>query len=378
MAGKYLIACDKFKGSLSSAEANAALAAGIHSVEPDAAIKCLSVSDGGQGFVEALQQIYELDIQNVLCLDARGKSRMGRLAWDLDSDTVYIESADAIGLPWLSPAERDPWLAHSEGLGWLIKFAIELEPAQIVIGLGGSATSDGGLGCLKALGFEPLDHQGIPLPGRGASLEVVAKVITPRAQATLPTLTLICDVDNPPTGPRGGVRVYTPQKGADPETAARLEIGMDNWLQVLEKQTGKVLQTLVGGGAAGCLSSGLHALLDAQLVSGSVWILDQLDFDSSLSTADIVISGEGAFDQSSLEGKLTGEILSRAHSQNKPAVIVSGQTPPAEIKTDPRTQNLSVYSLSERQSGTAQSAELSERTLFTIGVEIATSRQKQA
>ncbi len=370
MTSQYLIACDKFKGTLSSHEANQALAAGIREIQPDAQIQTLNVSDGGQGFLDAVQQVYELSIHNVLCLDARGKARMGRLGWDLDTDKIYIESADAIGLPWLSPQDRDPWLAHSEGLGYLIKFALELDPEEIIIGLGGSATCDGGLGCLKTLGYEPFGHDGIALPGRGASLAHVAKIIE---GVKMPALTLVCDVNNPPIGPRSGVKVYSPQKGATPETVEQLEAGMQNWLQVLETRSGKQLADLVHGGAAGGLALGLHAVFDAKLVSGASWMLETLGFDTRLAAADYMITGEGAVDQSSFEGKITGEILKRSAQMGKPSRLISGQATAEGLKLPNQTH---VFSFAERWPQAQFSGELSERALFELGKESALFWQK--
>lgn len=320
---RFLLACDKFKGSLTSAEVNQALAQGLR--ECGAEVRCLAVSDGGQGFLQAVAQVERLELHEIPCHDALGRLRSGRIGWKTGERQAYLESADAIGLPWLTPEERNPWLASSEGLGELMESAQKSGAKQLWIGLGGSATCDGGIGCLGALGWSFQDAQGRALPAVPASLAQVRALIPP-AKPFDPALKLICDVENPPLGAQGGVQVYSPQKGADAETMARLEAGMGHWLSVMESWTGRHdLASLRHGGAAGCLGLGLSQLLDGTLLAGADWMLDMLDFASALNWADCVITGEGAFDASSLQGKIPGLILQRSIAAGKRVHLVSGQ-----------------------------------------------------
>lgn len=359
---RFLIACDKFKGTLDAASVNQALAAGIQTVASAAEIRSLSVADGGQGFLQAVAQRRKLELRERACHDALGRPRPGRIGWNAAQKAAYIESADAIGLPWLTPAERNPWRAQSAGLGELISAACALRPTRIYVGLGGSATCDGGIGCLGALGWRFADEQGLLLPARPAALAHVSALIPPAAP-TEAALTLICDVENPPLGPRGGVRVYSPQKGADAAMVAKLEAGMSNWVRVFESWSGRRdLAGLKHGGAAGCLGLALSQALGGELRSGADWLLGELGFAAALAWADVVVTGEGAFDASSRQGKITGMILERARTAGKASVIVSGQCVAAEGPT---------YSLQARNSHAQDSPELSLELLRAIGAEIA-------
>ncbi|PKL77269.1 MAG: glycerate kinase [Candidatus Melainabacteria bacterium HGW-Melainabacteria-1] len=360
---RYLIACDKFKGSLDSLSAGQALAEGIREANTRARLLILSVADGGQGFLQALSRCYEqFELRQTNCRDPLGRQREGHYGWDPISGTAFIESAEAIGLPWLQPHERNPWHAHSAGLGDLMLATLRHMPERLYIGLGGSASCDGGLGCLEALGFELRDAHGRQLAGVPESLARIHSLKAPAR--TFPPIVAVCDVANPPHGARGGVRVYSPQKGADPALVERLEVGMNHWRRVLEDFAGESLTDLAGGGAAGCLGLALRAALGAQLVPGADWMLDQLAFDQALDWADMVLTGEGAVDPSSLEGKITGQILARAQLAGKPAWIVSGQS------VSISGLSAESYALNDLDDRAAESPELSLELLRLIGQQI--------
>ncbi|HEY9841704.1 MAG TPA: glycerate kinase [Candidatus Obscuribacterales bacterium] len=378
-ARRFLIACDKFKGTLDSGAVNQALARGILAACPRAEIETLTVSDGGQGFLQAIGQNRELELIEVPCRDALGRPRQGPIGWDPESEEAFVESALAIGLPWLAPQERNPWLAHSAGLGDLILAARELRPKSLYIGLGGSACCDGGLGCLEVLGWRFYDQQSCLLPGLPESLSRIWRIEAPKRiwETNKPSgPTLICDVNNPPLGEAGGVRVYSPQKGADPEMVEKLEAGMQNWLKAIDWFRAPKLHPDPAwlmkpmGGAAGCLGLGLNGLLQAPLVPGADWILRQLAFPRKLDWADVVITGEGAFDRSSLQGKITGRILSWALRAGRPAVLISGQDvadlPAAEI--GPTTR---IFSLQALAPSAGHSPERSLQLLEQIGTDLA-------
>lgn len=359
---RILIACDKFKGTLDSQTVNQALAEGIRQQLPEAELRCLSVADGGQGFLQALAQVLALEYHQVPCQDVLGRQRQAWIGCSADKARCWIESAEALGLPWILPAERNPWLAHSEGLGQLILAATELQAQQLVIGLGGSASCDGALGCLSRLGFELFDDKGKPLPARPESLSKICRLKP--SPKRLPPLLLVADVKNPPLGPEGGVQVYSPQKGADPKMVQALEQGMTNWLRVLEDFCGRELATLAGGGAAGCIGLGLAGALGAHLVSGAEYLLEQLHFAEALDWADYLVTGEGALDLSSFSGKITGRLIELAQQAGKGLLLVSGA----------RSDILApgpLYSLAELDSRAGDSAQLSRRLLIQLGQQLA-------
>lgn len=363
MISRVLLACDKFKGSLSSAEVHEALSAGIRSQRPQAEIVSLPVADGGQGFISVLQAALDLKLHTVSCRDPLGRPRQALIAHSPETQSVYLESSEATGLHLLAPSERNPLHCNTEGLGDLLLAALAFEPQQIYIGLGSSATCDGALGCLSALGWRFENAEGTRLPPSPTSLARVSQIHRP--DMPFPArIVLISDVQNPPLGPRGGVRVYSPQKGASPEQVTRLEEGMSNWVQVWERVTQQPWADFPGGGAAGGLGLGLAAALDAALLAGAPWLLQQLQFTDKLQQAEIVITGEGAFDASSNEGKLTGEVLNLAQQHHTRAVLVCGviETPP---------QDLASYALVDDAPRAAESPELSQRALFKIGAQIA-------
>lgn len=357
----YLIACDKFKGTLDSARVNSALAEGIRAENPAAKIRSLTVADGGQGFLQAVAQARRITLIEVPCRDARGRGIRAMIGKAVDTGAVFIESAQAIGLPLIETACRDPWLASSAGLGDLLLAASALNPACLYLGLGGSASCDGGLGCLDVLGWKFYDSAGAALPAQPCSLERIAGIEPP--PQGLGKLRLICDVANGPIGARGGVRVYSPQKGADQDTVERLEAGMRNWVRVIENFLGRELADLPGGGAAGCLGLGL-LLAGAELIPGAAWLLELLGFETALSEADCVITGEGAFDASSLEGKVPGRILTAALAAGKRTILVTGQRAEVEVRAD-------TWALADFEPAAVGSAELSLRLLGQIGQKIA-------
>lgn len=326
MIHNILIACDKFKGSLSSSEVNHTLKEAFLQKMPHLSLQTLSVADGGEGLISALQQELPLKIISVTCRDPLGRFRSAQLAQNTRTGAIYIESSDATGLHLLSPQEYHPLLTDTAGVGDLILAACKLNASHIYLGLGSSATVDGGIGCMSALGYRFLDAQGQDLPGKAIDLGQVVCILRP--EQNLPPISLISDVVNPVVGIRGGVRVYSPQKGASEEMVDVLEVSMTHWLQVLENNRLNPdpagLAALPGGGAAGGLGLALLALTGAAFEPGSAWILKQLNFYQKMSAVDLVITGEGRFDDTSLEGKITGEILHQARQLQCPVILICG------------------------------------------------------
>lgn len=364
---RILIACDKFKGSLSSAQVNQALRHGIQTLLPQAQIQSLQVADGGQGLIRACQQHTHFEIQPVTCRDPLGRPVQAELAWDPTNKLCLIESAQAIGIHHLKPSQYDIWQSNSAGLGDLIQAALDLQAAKIMIGLGGSATCDGGLGMLDVLGYVFYDQYNQRLKPVPTSLKQIYSVFQPKHK--LPPIEVICDVLNPPIGLHGGVRVYSPQKGADLRDIEELELGMQHYVSVLDPGQTQNLGELVSGGAAGCLGLALHALLGARLLSGSNWILEILGFKKRLDSCDYVITGEGCVDLSSWDGKITGQIVQHSLAAGKTVFMISGQ----KASLPDEMANVLVFELIEYDPFVADSTERSQAVLRQIGQHIAQS-----
>ena len=245
-----------------------------------------------------------------------------------DGTTAVVEMAVASGLPLLSPEERNPLETFTYGTGQLIADALNKGCRKFLIGIGGSATNDAGMGMLQALGYRFTDAQGNVLCGCGESLEKVASIDASSASPALKESEFIvaCDVDSPLYGPKGAAYVFAPQKGADTETVERLDNGLKHFSEVVAKSKGAIedyAQT-PGAGAAGGLGFGLMAFLNARLVSGINMVLDAIGFDAIVKGADLIITGEGKVDTQTLTGKTPYGVLQRAKLQGIPVVAIGG------------------------------------------------------
>lgn len=334
---KILIASDKFKGSLSSQQVNQALAELLLAQLPTAEVQTLPIADGGEGLLASLQQPLNLELFSLRCADPLGREHLAKWGWQASHQTAWIESAEANGLQWLSPAERNPWLTHTAGVGQLLLAAQQAGAQQIWLGLGSSSTIDGGIGCLGALGFRFLDAHGQLLPALPTSLGQVAEVHAP--EQTWPPLRLLADVEHVLCGSQGGVMAFGPQKGGSPTQLQQLEQSLTHWVHVLEAHTGKALHKLKGGGAAGGLGLGLVALLDAELLAGSEWLLQALQLPARLQQVDLLITGEGRFDATSWQGKICGQLIRAAQQAGKPVMVVCGQLAPDTPLRDPAAKS---------------------------------------
>ncbi len=352
---RLLIACDKFKGSLTSTEVNRYLSQAIQSRFPDLNCQRLDLSDGGDGMLAALGSIHRLELRSTQVRDPLGRSCLAQIGMDQTRpghSRAFLAAHQANGLQYLSQSERNPLQTSSAGVGDLLLAAYQQSVSEIYLGLGGSATSDGGVGALQALGFVFKDAAGQSLDCEEAparKLMQIKSIQGPSESFAIP-LTLLTDVSNPALGPRGAARVYAPQKGASPTQVEFLETGLQNWLRLLEAHSGRKLKNIVGGGAAGALALGLHVLLDAKITSGAAWFLKQAQAEKRLQEVDWLITGEGRFDASSLEGKITGQVLEMAKSASVKSLLLTGQLT-ADIGsvadyqfTLPASQNLSAES----------------------------------
>lgn len=322
---RVLIASDSFKGSLSSLKVGEAVSEGVKRVLPDAEIKIIPIADGGEGTVDALVTAGEGQYLYRTVTSPLGEKIEAVLGM-LPDRTAVIEMAAASGLPLVPPDKRNPLVTSTRGTGELIKYALDEGAGRIVIGIGGSATNDGGAGMAEALGVKFLDSLGQELPPGGASLLNLAVIDTAGLDARLKDaeITVICDVDNPLCGERGASAVYGPQKGADQEMVSLLEKSLARYAQLIEEQLKISILEIPGAGAAGGLGGGLLAFTRAELKSGVEAVLQAIRFDEILTGFDIVITGEGRIDAQSAYGKVPKGVGSRAQKQGKPVIAIVG------------------------------------------------------
>lgn len=326
---KILIAVDSFKGSLSSQQAGEAITEGIHKVFPEAMTYILPMADGGEGTVEALVQAMQGEILRTKTTSPLGDIIEGFLG-QLPDGMVVLEMAAASGLPLVPQEKRNPLVTSTKGTGELILKAMDLGARDIILGIGGSATNDGGAGMAQALGVKLLDTEGRELNPGGGELGRLANIdlvqVDPRLKNT--KITVMCDVDNPLCGARGASAVFGPQKGATPEMVQILDRNLEHYAQIIKEQLGLDLKDIPGSGAAGGLGIGLLAFTNAELKTGVETILDTVKFDQMLEESDFVITGEGRIDSQSLYGKVPMGVAKRAVKQAKPVLAIVGSIGP--------------------------------------------------
>ncbi len=322
---RFLFACDSFKGTLSSARSAELLAEEARAFFPDVDVSSLEVADGGEGTVDAIVASLGGDVVEVEVADPLGRPAIATYGL-LPDNRAVIEMAAASGLPMLSLAERNPLLTSTYGTGQLVADALGRGVRDISLAIGGSATNDCGMGCMRALGVRFLDEAGAELAGAGSDLARVASIdlsgLDPRVAAT--TFHVMCDVDNPLVGPRGATYTFGPQKGATPQMADELEAGMRNMAQVIEKTFGVAVADAPGMGAAGGLGAAARVFLGAQVVGGVDWVLDLVGFDQALVGCDVCVTGEGHADSQSAHGKVVSGVAARCRRAGVPCVAIVG------------------------------------------------------
>ncbi len=325
---KIVLAPDSYKGSLSAAEVCHILTEEIHGVNGEIEVVSMPLSDGGEGLLDCLGQALGGEIFPCQVQDPIGRSVTARYIMTPEG-TAIIEMAAASGLPLLAPEELNPMLTSSYGTGELILDALKRGCRQIIMGIGGSATIDGGMGMASALGLRFVDGQGNRLKGCGADLMRVAGIegSLPKALSEVP-ITIACDVDNPLCGPRGAAAVFGPQKGADPEMIDHLDRGLAHFSQMIEGLVQGEGQSIKGMGAAGGISLPLYALEGAVLRGGLDIILDVLDFDGCIAGSQYIITGEGRTDAQSAMGKVVSGVAKRGKAQGIPVIALSGAVEP--------------------------------------------------
>ena len=321
---KYVLIPDSFKGTLSSADICRIASEEILRLEPEAEICAIPVADGGEGTVDAFLAAVGGTRAEVPCTGPCGQEIRGFYGL-LPDGTAVVEMAAAAGLP-LAGACRDPERTTTYGVGQLMAHALSRGAKRLVLGLGGSATNDGGCGAAAALGAEFLDAEGRPFVPTGGTLTQIAHIRMEGLRETLAgtEVTVMCDIDNPLCGPAGAAAVFGPQKGADAAMVARMDAGLRHLAEMLEKDVGMEVLTLAGGGSAGGFGAGAAAFFGGQLRMGIDVVLDLTDFDRKCRGASLVITGEGHLDSQSLRGKTVVGVARRARALGVPAAALVG------------------------------------------------------
>ena len=300
-----LIAPDSFKDSLSAKAVAGHIVSGIKNVLPDANITQIPLSDGGEGLLEALVrpldgQFIKVEVKDPLMRNI--EAQYGILG---DGNTAVIEMATASGLELLKANERNPMITSTYGTGQLIKDALNRGCTKIIIGLGGSATNDGGMGMVKALGGKFLKQLGESIGEGGGPLKDLQRIDLGEMDKRLSYCEVIsaCDVSNPLTGPQGASMVFGVQKGGNPEDLKELDKNLLHYASVIKSDLGKDIKTVEGTGAAGGTGMGLLSFLDAELKPGIELIIDELQLEKHIIDADVIVTGEGQIDRQTLYGK---------------------------------------------------------------------------
>jgi glycerate kinase len=323
---RVVLAPDKFKGSLSAPEAARAMARGVAAVAPQAELDLAPMADGGEGTVDALVAatggtFREAEVSGPL--GAQIRARFGMLG---DGCTAVIEMAAASGLVLIPTGQRDPWRASTRGTGMLLLAAIEAGASRVIIGIGGSATNDGGAGLGQALGYRLTDATGHDLEPGGGALARLHRIDNEGRDARLgdTVISVACDVANVLCGPQGASAVYGAQKGAKPAMIAELDQNLEHFARVVARDLGHFIRDLPGAGAAGGLGGGLVAFAGGRLEPGVGLVMDAINLARRLRGADLCLTGEGAIDASSAFGKTAVGVARLARSLGCPTLALAG------------------------------------------------------
>ena len=331
---KIIIAPDSYKGCLRSSEICDIIEKAYLRVFPEAQIIKLPLADGGEGTTEALVKSLDGEYTSIQATDPLGRIVSARYGLADGGRLAVMEMAETAGIELVGDDELNPMLATTRGVGEMIKDAVDRGVEKIIIGIGGSATVDGGIGMATALGYQLLNRSGEPVPSGGRGLAEIAEIIPPSPEQMKKfaniAIMVATDVNNPLAGPNGAAEVYGPQKGATSDMIPVLDSGlrrlMDLWLNygMLDSETS-------GDGAAGGLGAGLRAFCGAELLSGADLVCDTVGLDKHLEDASLLITGEGRTDLQTLSGKLCSVVASRAKKAGVPSLLISGAL---EIRED--------------------------------------------
>jgi glycerate kinase len=320
---RVLIAPDKFKGTLTAYQAAEAIRRGWSRARPEDLLELLPMSDGGDGFGEVIGNLLRADVQRVRTVDAAGRPCTARWWWQPKTKTAIIESAAVIGLALVPPEEVHPFELNTFGLGALLENVAARKPRRCLLGIGGSATNDGGFGVARALGWRFLDRTGQCLQ-QWTELDRLSSLEPPRSRLRLGELLVAVDVRNPLLGPRGASRVYGPQKGLRSKDLPLAERCLKRLAKVVHDELGRDLVRIPGAGAAGGLGFGLATFLGARLIPGFDLFAKLSHLDKRLRSRDLVVTGEGAIDRSTRMGKGVSQIAEHCRSIHTPCVALGG------------------------------------------------------
>lgn len=334
---RVLLAPDSFKEAASAEVIAQAMACGIMRGDPQAECRLLPLSDGGEGLTHSLVHATGGTLHDVETVDAVGRpiiAQFGFLGNKHTSRTAVVELASASGLEQVSPADRDPMAASTFGTGLLIHAAIDAGADRIVLGLGGSATTDGGTGLAHAFGFRFLDAHDCDIPLGGGALVDLARIDDSKVSDSIKNVPIVlaCDVTNPLTGPEGAAHVFAPQKGATATQVELLDQGLANLARAIMQYNGRDIEHAPGAGAAGGTGGGMLGLLNATVKPGIELVLNLAHGREACAWADVVITGEGSIDSQTPYGKVPSGIAKLAQSQGKPTIAIGGT-----VTRDPHT-----------------------------------------
>ncbi|CAB1211423.1 glycerate kinase [Serratia liquefaciens] len=323
---KVVIAPDSFKESLSALEVAEAIERGFRQIFPQVQYVKLPMADGGEGTVDSMVAATGGEIVTVAVTGPLGQPVQAFYGLLGEGETAVIEMAAASGLHLAPKAQRDPRMTTSYGTGELIQAALDRGVKTIILGIGGSATNDGGAGMMQALGARLLDENRQALPPGGAALAQLAYIdlsgVDPRLQQV--SITAACDVDNPLCGANGASAVFGPQKGATPEMVTQLDAALRHYGTLLEQATGREVINAPGAGAAGGMGAALLGMLNARLRPGIEIVIETLQLEEALRDADLVITGEGRLDSQSIHGKTPIGVARVAKRFGLPVIGIAG------------------------------------------------------
>ena len=319
---RVLIIPDKFKGSLKALQAAQAIERELKACRPGIRTTLLPLSDGGDGFVETMTLARQGSIHTVSGSDVLGRRCLGRYGL-LGDGTAIVDIAELSGLRRVPPGQRNPETTTNLGTGRLLARLVQAGARRILIGLGGSATTDGGIGLIAPLGFQFLDRRGNPLPPIGASLPLIDRIVPPEKSIRTEFI-VATDVNNPLYGPRGASAQFGPQKGATPAQVRRQDAALRHFAEVVRRSLGHSSHTRPGAGAAGGCGYGLMTFLGARRVAGFDIFREWSSLDELIKTHDLIITGEGALDETSVSGKGPWEVAKLARSEGKQVWAICG------------------------------------------------------
>ncbi|MGR5176855.1 glycerate kinase [Vibrio parahaemolyticus] len=325
---KIIIAPDSYKESLTAMEVAEAIEAGFKKIFSDAEYIRLPMADGGEGTVQSLVDATDGSVVTCEVTGPLGQPVEGFFGLMGNDSTAIIEMAAASGLHLVEPEQRNPLITTTFGTGELVKAALDRGVKHIIVGIGGSATNDGGIGMAQALGARLLDSEGRELGFGGGELSKLASIDLSNLDARLTDIKLevACDVDNPLCGPKGASHVFGPQKGATPEMVATLDANLAHYADIIKTTNGRDVVNTAGAGAAGGLGAALLGLFDASLRPGIQIVMDAVNLSDVVKDADLVITGEGRIDSQTIHGKTPIGVARTAKQYDIPVIAIAGST----------------------------------------------------